>query len=88
MNENIEVAITDGGKPSIKVTRDRIECNDVVIMSKQSLDKYYIPVQWLEDKITEKKSKFIGMCDELTPVFVMYEQVLKDWEKENETESK
>ena len=41
-----------------------------------------IPVEWLEKKIAEKKEKFVGMCDELTPVFVMYEQVLKDWRAE------
>ena len=43
-----------------------------------------IPVEWLEKKIAEKKEKFVGMCDELTPVFAMYEQVLKDWREENE----
>lgn len=42
-----------------------------------------IPVEWIEKKIAEKKEKFVGMCDELTPVFVMYEQVLKDWREEN-----
>ena len=43
-----------------------------------------IPVEWIKKKIKEKKERFVGYCDELTPVFVMYEQVLSDWEKENE----
>ena len=44
-----------------------------------------IPIEWIKKKIKEKKERFVGYCDELTPVFVMYEQVLSDWEKENET---
>ena len=43
-----------------------------------------IPIEWIKKKIKEKKERFVGYCDELTPVFVMYEQVLSDWEKENE----
>ena len=44
----------------------------------------YIPIEWIKKKIEEKKERFVGYCDELTPVFVMYEQVLSDWEKEND----
>lgn len=43
-----------------------------------------IPIEWIKKKIKEKKERFVGYCDELTPVFVMYEQVLSDWEKEND----
>lgn len=39
-----------------------------------------IPISWIEKKIVEKKSKFVGMW---TPVSAMYEQVLEDWRREN-----
>lgn len=50
----------------------------------EALETEAIPIEWLEKKIAEKKSRFCGMCDELTPVFVMYEQVIADWREENE----
>lgn len=57
------------------------------LIRKKDIDKMptikAIPIEWVKQKIAEKKDKFVGMCDDLTPIFVMYEQVLNDWEREN-----
>lgn len=58
MENNIGIAITDHNDgPTIKVTKEAIEVNDLILTSKQSLGKYYIPIEWIENYIDFQDSE-------------------------------